>query len=129
MAYIGMLALGAFIGGLLIIGLDFMRSRNEFQKILFTVLGAAFSGVVMEFVRWVARTADSDVRRGISAYPLGLLLALLWWYAAGNAIPNIKGANRFLGWLHLIGVVIITVVVTTLVLPPAYRETWTHLKK
>ena len=118
--YLGMFALGGFVGALVTFGLRFITGFPTFAKALTMILGAALSGTVLLFIERL------DSGRALGAYCVGLLIALMWAYAR-LAITHIKSTDRglkVLGWAHIVGVVLATLVALALVLPPAFREMW-----
>lgn len=119
--YLGMLAAGAFVGGLLTLGLDLIQGWATYQKVITFVLSAAFSGVVFNFIGYAG---GQKVGNGLFMYPVGLLLALMWFQvpAATANIRGTEGVLHLLGWGHLIALVVITLIAAALVLPPAFRE-------
>jgi hypothetical protein len=124
MIYLGMLALGGFVGGLLTWGLQFVQAWRDFSKAVTFILGAAFSGASFGFLQYLLKTNPAGA--AASTYPIGLLLALMWFYAS-IAIDNIRSQDRqrkILGWGHIAGLVAINMAAAALVLPPAFREAW-----
>jgi hypothetical protein len=121
--YLGMLALGGFVGGFLILGIEHTKGLDDFQKLLATVFGAAFTGAVSSFISYLrGDRAGSEVY----LYPVGLLLALMWAYGR-VAVDNISSKEisiQFLGWSHMLGLVVINVLAVALVLNPAVSEIW-----
>ena len=121
MDYLGLLALGGFVGAIATYGLRFIESFETFAKALTTIFTAVLSGTVILFL-----DRFTNVGKALGAYSVGLLLALMWAYV-GSAVDNIGSKNaslRLLGWGHIFGVVIVSIVAAALVLPPAFREVW-----
>ena len=120
MDYLGMFALGGFVGSLVTFGLRFIGNFPTFAKALTMILGAALSGTVLLFIDRL------DTGRAMGAYCVGLLISLMWSYAR-VAMDNLKSSSpafRALGWAHIVGVVLATLVAAALVLPPAFVEVW-----
>lgn len=121
MDYLGLFSLGAFVGTIASLGVRYINSVDQWQKVLAAVLPAVLSGVALGFVD---RFRYSPA---LGCYPLGLVAALLWTYADVGAENFAKGANRstrVVGGLHLAASSLITAVSVTLVLVPAVL----HLK-
>jgi hypothetical protein len=121
MAYLGMLCLGGFVGGLLVVGLDFLTGLENWQKVVATIIAAAFGGAVFGFIQYLGGTKPGDA---LFMYPVGLLLALLWYYGR-YAITNIQSKNAasmFLGWGHLLVLLALSGLALALVLFPAFRS-------
>ena len=121
MDYLGLLALGGFVGAIVTYGLKFIDGFSSFAQAITIILAAALSGTAIVFLdRFTNKTS------ALGAYCVGLLVALMWAYAR-VAVDNIKSDNsslRLLGWAHIVGVVVVTAVAAALVLPSAFREAW-----
>ena len=120
MDYLGLFSLGAFVGAIATFGLRFMKDAQTWKQGLFVMIAATLSGTAILFVD---RFRNSEA---LGAYPLGLLISLMWAYA-DVAIANIKSdgkPSRIVGWLHLIGVTLASLIAAALVLPPAVRKAW-----
>ena len=121
MDYLGLFCLGAFVGAIVTYGLKFISGFGTFAQAVTLIMAAALSGTAILFVD---KFAGSIVALG--AYTVGLLVAQVWAFAA-VAMENIKSDNpslRLLGWVHVVGVITITLIAVALVLPPAFREMW-----
>ncbi|MEL6951249.1 MAG: hypothetical protein AAGM16_14165 [Pseudomonadota bacterium] len=123
MNYLGMFTLGAFVGGLLTLGIDKQKTLSEYTKLITTVLGAAFSGVVMGFIGYLGNLGIGDA---IFMYPVGLLMALLWFYSgvAMNNIRSDKNNLRALGYAHMAALVMISLLVMVLLSKPVVTDMW-----
>jgi Mn2+/Fe2+ NRAMP family transporter len=123
MEYLGYASLGGFIGFLMALGLQFVTDMPAHKKALSYILAGAFGSVVFGFIQFLS----SSSVRGIFCYPIGLLLSLLWYYVRESTdnIKSDKKAMRYIGWAHLIGVILATTLALVLVLPPAFREIFT----
>jgi hypothetical protein len=120
MDYLGLFCLGAFIGALVTYGLKFVSGLAAWQQMLATIIAAVFTGAVVTFVD---RFKNSPA---LGAYAVGLLIALMWAYA-NVAIDNIRSPTRglqLLGWSHIAGAALASVVAAALVLPPAFQQAW-----
>ncbi|MFP2995115.1 hypothetical protein ABN763_04360 [Spongiivirga sp. MCCC 1A20706] len=109
--FVGMLCMGAFVGGVLNYGLSKIKDDNSFSKIVTTIFGAAFSGVVFVFLEKLADNPSVDSRQ-IYMYPIGLILALLWAQIPNTIEKRIKAENvyvKVIGIIHFIGVSGITI--------------------
>ena len=121
MDYLGLFALGAFVGAVVTYGLQFIKGYSDFTKGVVTILAAALSGSATAFL-----DRFSNHTKALGAYSVGLLIALMWAYAA-VAVAHIQSADRglrLLGWAHICGAVLASLTAAALVLPPAFRETW-----
>jgi hypothetical protein len=104
------------------LGLDYIKSLSDLTKAMTTVGAAAFSGGIFTFMQYLGNHSA----RGIYAYPLGLIVSLLWYYTR-YAMGNTRSKRRsdvWLGVLHLIAASLLTVFAIALVVPPAIREMW-----
>ena len=120
MDFLGLFCLGAFIGALVTYGLQFVSGLQNWQQLLATIIAAVFTGAVIAFVDRF-RTSPA-----LGAYPVGLLVALMWTYA-NVAVNHIKSPDKhlkMLGWGHIGAATLISVVAAALMLPPAFREAW-----
>ena len=121
MDYLGLTALGIFVGTVVTKGLGYIDGLGTAAKAATLILGAALSGTVIVFLDRFAKKTPA-----LGAYALGLLLGLMWTMA-GVAVENITSGThdrQLLGWLHLVAAVAASVVVALLVLPPAFRQVW-----
>ncbi len=121
MDYLGFFALGGFVGGIVTYGLHSIKGYANFEKAIIIILAAALNGPVVLFIDKI------HSGQALSTYCVGLLIALMWAYAT-VALKNLRNKNpslRQLGRLHIIGVVLATLISAALVIPPAFRDTWT----
>ena len=120
MDYLGLFCLGGFIGALVTYGLQFAQALATWQQMLATIIAAVFTGAVITFIE---RFKNSPA---LGAYSVGLLVALMWAYAK-TAVENVRSpdqAVQMLGWGHIIGAILVSVVAAALVLPPAFHDAW-----
>jgi hypothetical protein len=105
---LGMLALGAFVGGVLSLGLPLTTAlaTEEFKKIAVFVLGSAFTGPVFTLIGYFGGSQLGDA---LFAYPIGLCLALLWFYVR-MSMENIRSADKTLKWIARLHIAAITIV-------------------
>ena len=126
MDYLGMLCLGGFVGGILCLGLNHATTLNDFTKVVVFIFASSLSGGVFGFIQFYI---SKKTQVGLPAYPVGLALALLWYYASSSVElikqETIKPEMRALAWWHIWGVGISTALTLVLVLPPAFKEAWT----
>ncbi len=118
MDYLGLFCLGCFVGSIALVGLQFMTNSAKWKEGMTAMILATLSGSAVLFVDKFRNSP------AIGAYPLGLLIALLWTYAT-VAIKNIRDDHRHirvLGWLHMAGVVLINILAAALILPRAWAE-------
>lgn len=121
MTYLGMCCLGAFVGGVLALGIDYIKTRTTYLQLSVAIIAAALSGTVVGYFDYLARQGSNQ---GLFTYPIGLLLALLWYYARFGVGYIIRGnpVQRTLGSLHLCAIAIATIAALVLVFPVAYVE-------
>lgn len=116
--YVGMLSMGAFVGGILNFGLKHINDNKAFQKVATTILGAAFSGVVFVFLQYVyGKQTDPSFLRSVFMYPVGLILSLLWSQIVETIeerITSSKPSKRILGWAHVLAVSIASIAIVVL---------------
>ncbi|HTV81022.1 MAG TPA: hypothetical protein VME18_00095 [Acidobacteriaceae bacterium] len=123
MAYVGLLALGLFVGSVAVLG--FKQAQNDFVKGGPAILGAALSGVAMVFLeRFLPKGTAADA---VYMYPIGLLVAVPWFYlpeiiefGVGSAEAQLR--HRALMTLAIIGTVAITALAATLSFVPEFRQ-------
>jgi hypothetical protein len=116
-----MFALGGFVGGILCQGLKFFGTRDDYIKVSGVILVSALSGTVITFIE---RFRKHGLDKGLYTYPLGLLMAVLWFFipdAAANMKSTDVGSN-VIGWSHALGVVVGTCIAGWLVLRPAFAD-------
>lgn len=146
MDYLGLFALGCFVGTLATFGLRFIKDAETWKQGLTTMIASTLSGTAILFVERF-RTSNA-----LGAYSLGLLIALLWTYAdeavckinakepetdaadpnaAKNTTPGMMNSYsyKFLGYAHLIFIVLASVIALALVLPPAFGDVWGDRKE
>lgn len=119
MDYLGLFALGGFVGAVATYGLQFIKDYAAFWKALAVILSSALSGAVVVFL-----DRFTHVDKALGAYSVGLLIALMWAYT-GPAIENMKSTNRtirLLGIGHIAACVLASLIVAALFLPPAFRD-------
>ncbi|WP_445372051.1 hypothetical protein ACH518_04700 [Methylomonas sp. HW2-6] len=120
MKYVGLLALGIFVGT--IIAICVQKTASDFAdlaKIITAILSAALSGVVFSFIEKFMKTPLGDA---LFMYPIGLAYSLLFAYA-GTAMDNIKqdGGLQFLGCLHVLAMAIGTLLVLLFLFSKRFR--------
>jgi hypothetical protein len=116
-----MLCLGGFIGGFLVLGLDYMEGITNWQKVTSSIVATAFSGTLFVFLQFVAGKNPGEQ---VYMYPVGLLLAMLWYYGR-NAGANMVGptkSTRLIGWGHMLLLLSLSGIALGLVLFPAFRS-------
>lgn len=141
MDMLGLFSLGCFVGTLATFGLRFIKDAETWKQGLTTMIASTLSGTAILFVERF-RTSGA-----LGAYSLGLLIALLWTYsdeavykinaqtpqtdatdpnAAKNTAPGMMESFsfKFLGYAHLVFIVIASLIALALVLPPAFRDVW-----
>lgn len=120
MAYLGFLALGVFVGTLICVAIGKTTNWTDAVKLVTALIGAALSGVVFTFIQWMHNQSFGP---SIFMYPVGLAWSLIWLYAY-EALINLKekGNLQIIGWLHISGMVIATVLVLLLLLSKDFRN-------
>jgi len=76
--FAGMLSTGSFVGRIHNYGFSKIKDNQSFAEIVSVIVGAAFSGSGPIFIHDIV-----DPLEGTHLYPIGLILALLWYQ-----IPN-----------------------------------------
>jgi len=85
------------------------------------MLGAALSGTVFTFIE---KMMGTTLGPALFMYPVGLAWSLLWLYA-DQAIENVKSSvanQQIVGWLHISGMILGTVLVLLLLLSQGFRD-------
>jgi hypothetical protein len=121
MGHLGLLALGVFIGTLLCIAVRKTTSWSDAVKVIVAIVGAALSGTVFTFIE---KMMGTSLGPALYMYPVGLAWSLLWLYA-DQAIDNVKATNsnqKIVGWLHISGMVLGTVLILLLLLSKQFRD-------
>jgi hypothetical protein len=121
MSYIGLLALGIFVGTLLCIAVRKTTNWSDAVKVVVALLGAALSGAVFTFIEWVT---GGKLGSALYMYPVGLAWSLLFLYA-DEAVANVTSTNsksRVVGWLHMSSMVLATVLVLLLLFSNDFRK-------
>jgi drug/metabolite transporter (DMT)-like permease len=120
MAFVGFLALGIFVGCVAVLG--FKQAENDFAKGGTAILAAALGGVAIAFADKLAPVAKAP--DSIFMYPIGLLVAVPWFYMPEvlklGDDPNKKGLVRLM-YLAIIGTVLVTILATGLAFFPHLR--------
>jgi hypothetical protein len=117
MDYVGLFCLGIFVGSIAAVGLRFISDANTWKQGMTAMIAATLSGATVLFVD---RYKDSAA---IGAYPMGLLIALIWGYIP-VAVANIKSnqkVERVIGYLHLSAAVVATLLASGLIVPFAWK--------
>lgn len=114
--FIGMLSMGAFVGGILNYGLREIKDDTSFSKVVTTIFGAAFSGVVFVFLEFLINTRTAEASNPESLhiyfYPLGLIIALMWAQipvTIEKYINSDKALLKAIGIAHMIFMIAITI--------------------
>ncbi len=121
MNYVGLLMLGVFVGTLLCIAVRQTTNWSNSVKVVVGLLGAALSGVVFTFIEKMSGGSLGD---SLFMYPVGLAWSTLWLYV-DQAIPNVKSSDmnlKAVGWLHIAGIILATVLVLMLLLSEDFRS-------
>lgn len=121
MSYLGLLALGVFVGTLLSTAVRKTTSWSDAVKVIVAMLGAALSGTVFTFIE---KMMGTTLGPALFMYPVGLAWSLLWLYA-DQAIENVKSSvanQQIVGWLHISGMILGTVLVLLLLLSQDFRD-------
>lgn len=121
MNYLGLLALGVFVGTLLCIAVRKTTDWSDAVKVAVAIIGAALSGTVLIFIEDKMGVTSGDA---IFMYPVGLAWSLLWLYA-DQAIENVRSDNgnqRIVGWLHVGAMALGTVLMLLLLLSEDARK-------
>jgi len=121
MAFVGFLALGVFVGCVAVLG--FKQAENDFAKGGTAILAAALGGVAIAFADKLTPVAKAP--ESIFMYPIGLLVAVPWFYMPEvlklGDDPSKKGLVRLM-YLAIIGTVLVTILAAGLAFIPPFRE-------
>jgi len=115
MDYLGLFCLGVFAGAIAVIGLGKVQSLTDWRQVLVVVLPVLLSGAAMVF------TDRFKYSPAVGAFPLGLLVSLLWAHI-GTALDHIKSAalgSKVVGWAHVAAAVAVTAAALPFVIVPA----------
>jgi hypothetical protein len=124
MAFVGMFALGIFVGGLVTLGFANAASSTEnFLKVLSAVLTGTFGGAVVAFMDKLNPQPSGAKIDGKSffMYPVGLVVSLLWLYFS-DVWEWGKKQGAGLEWIGSGTIVAITVFAIAIALLPPLRE-------
>jgi len=116
MDFLGMLALGLFVGTIISLGI-YNTKVDAWQKLgtmLSVTLGAAFGGTVFIFLEALGGKTLGAAR---FMYPVGLILGMMWVYIrwAEEQMESGTPLEKKLGLGHLVLVLFITAVVLVIV--------------
>ena len=121
MAYLGMLSLGAFIGTIITLATLSTTNWSDVGKVLTDLIGAAFTGGVFTFIQFLG---GKKIGEGLFLYPVGLVLGMMWVYSK-TAMINItseKVESQILGWLHILGLVLMTLAALAILFTSKFRS-------
>lgn len=114
MPYVGMLALGIFVGCVAVLG--FKQAENDFAKGGTAILAASLGGIAVAFLGKLQLIATSNADC-IYMYPIGLLVAVPWFY-----MPEVINlTNKKLMYWAIAGTVLVTLLATSLAFLPPVR--------
>lgn len=113
-----MLFLGIFVGTIITVGVIKTKDWTKLQGLLVTLLGSALSGSVFGFIDYLGGQRLGDA---LFNYPVGLVLGMMWAFVA-EAAENIRRGYPWLGWLHIAGVVLATILTLLILFSPAFRK-------
>ena len=101
-----MLALGTFIGLIATYPLPFITEIDDWRKVLASIIGACFGGVVATFITNQSKRAPDAV----FMYPVGLMLGYSWQQtrALGDMVKGQDHWMVFLGGVGLLGNILLT---------------------
>jgi hypothetical protein len=101
LSYFGFFALGTFVSGIIIVGLRSVKNDpGAYVKVTSSSVGAIIGGALFPIISFV-RNQSAQGGQGLFMYPVGLAVAMLWFFAE-DARVNIKngGTDRLLGLIH-----------------------------
>lgn len=110
--YLGMLCLGAYVGGVINYGLLKIKDSDSYIKVSAAIFGTAFSGGVFIFLKFIF--GEENTSKAIYMYPIGLVLSLLWLQVIKTieeGIPSQSIKIQLIGWLHLAFIFIVTILI------------------
>jgi hypothetical protein len=113
MANLCMILQGVFVGGVLSLGFPTTTTLGvaDYTKVVGFVLVSAFTGPVFTYVGYLGGAKLGDA---LLVYPLGLTLAVLWFYvrlSILNLAPETSNSVKLLAWLHISAITIITLII------------------
>ena len=118
MAFVGLLALGLFVGSIITLGLQHAaESVGAYKTVVGVIIATAFGGLVLAFLNKAQSMKNVDAQ-SFFMYPIGLLLGLMWIY-----FPAIKSQpSPTLRWGGIVLLVLITALGALLALIPPFRR-------
>lgn len=124
MENLGMLSLGAFAGGVLCLGLPLNPENfkiDELMKITLFVVSTAITGPIFT---WIGKLGGATtLGDALFSYPIGLLLALLWFYVRISLLNFSTGNVKLivLSALHILIVMAATLVAAYVFVLPVLK--------
>ena len=115
LSYFGFFALGTFVSGIIIVGLRSVKNDPGayVQVSASTAFSALVGGALFPLISWFREQSVAAPGQGLFMYPVGLAVAMLWFFAE-DARVNIKngGTDRLLGLIHFAFVIGISLLAT-----------------
>jgi hypothetical protein len=103
LSYFGFFALGTFVSGIIIVGLRSVKNDPGayVQVSASTAFSAFVGGALFPLISLFREQSAQAAGQGLFMYPVGLAVAMLWFFAE-DARVNIKngGTDRLLGLIN-----------------------------
>jgi hypothetical protein len=102
LSYFSFFALGTFVSGIIIVGLRSVKNDpGAYVQVSASTAFSAFVGGALFPLISFFREQSAQAGQGLFMYPVGLAIAMLWFFAE-DARVNIKsgGTDRILGYIH-----------------------------
>lgn len=121
MSNVGLLTLGIFVGTLICVAVRKTTNWSDAVKVIVALLGAALSGGVFTFIE---KRLGTSLGPALFMYPVGLAWSLLWLYAdqAIVSVNSSSSSQKIVGWLHIAGMALGTLLVLLLLLSEKFRK-------
>lgn len=116
--YLGLFCLGVFAAAITAMGLRRMQVVTDWRQVLVVTLPVLLAGAAVVLVD---RFRYSP---GAGAFPLGLVVGLLWSTIAGSldCLKSTETSAKVIGWTHVAAASGLTVASTLLVVVPAVSQ-------
>lgn len=125
MAFVGLLALGLFVGCVAVLG--FKQAQNDFAKGGTAILAATLGGVAVIFLDKLRLVVGINAEC-IFMYPIGLLIAVPWFYMPdvlklGDEMgPDKQYKGPLIMWLAITGTIVVTALGVCVAFVPEFRR-------
>ncbi|MEL6838436.1 MAG: hypothetical protein AAFP85_04045 [Pseudomonadota bacterium] len=119
MSYLGLLCLGLFVGGVIGLAISDGSMWEKGTGAITAILGAALGGALGVFLQY----APTDLGDAVFAYPIGLVLGVIWPFGRGSwaIIKTGEKGNKIYAGLHILILVIVSGLTFYVVMVPEGR--------